>query len=155
MSTEPGRVSETAWFIGIVCLQALAIVIGGWWPDSTAETLARSVAFSWFAIWFSLKIRTGYRRRRPHWTRESWLRYLRLAVMPVVAIALVLFLSSFDPRTNALGAPHSATRFAWMLIMLALFGLGTVGLMTAIDWLEKGEPSEQFTRSRWLRSRSR
>ena len=139
--------------MGVVGLQGIAIAIGNWWPESTAETVGRSVAFSWLAIWLGLKIRAGYQRRRPHWTQESWLRYLRLAVMPVLAIGLVLFLSSLDPSTNALGAPRSATRLVWILIILAMMILGAIGVITAITWLEKGEPSEQFTRTRWFQRR--
>jgi hypothetical protein len=31
--------------------------------------------------------------------------------------------------------------------------LGVVGLIAAADWLAKGEPSEQFTRTRWFQRR--
>ena len=82
-------------------------------------------------------------------------RYLRLAVMPVVAITLSLLLSSIDSSSNLLGAPLSATRIVWIVIMLAMLLFGAFGLITAIEWLEKGERSEQFTRTRWFQRRRR
>jgi membrane protease YdiL (CAAX protease family) len=141
--------------LGVLALQVLATLAARWWPDSAAATLLRTAAFVYVSVWFGLKIRTGYRRRRPHWTRQSWLHYLRLAVLPVIAIAVVLFLSSFDFSTNTLGAPRSNTRLVWIAIIFALMIFGVVGLIAAVDWMLKGEPSEQFTRSRWFPSRGR
>ncbi len=54
-----------------------------------------------------------------------------------------------------MGAPHSATRIVWIVIMLAMMILGVSGFTAAIDWMEKGEPSEQFTRTRWFQRRTR
>ena len=136
----------------MLILLILPIVTDRWWPGSIAHTLARIAVFSFFSAWLGLKIRTGYSRRRPHWTRESWLRYLRLALIPVVAITLVLLLSSIDSRW--LGAPRSATRIVWIVIMVAMLLFGGIGLPTAIEWLEKGEPTEQFTRTRWFQRSS-
>ncbi len=133
----------------------LLILTDRWWPGSIAATLARIAFFSYFTVSLGLQIRTGYLRRRPHWTRESWLRYLRLAVMPVVAITLLLLLSSIDTSSNLLGAPQSAARTVWIVIMLAMLLFGALGLIIAIEWLKKGEPSEQFTRTRWFQRRRR
>jgi hypothetical protein len=141
-------------FLGFVGLMLLNIAVGWYWPGSTAATIVKTVYLSWVPIWLAFRIRAGYLRRRPYWTRDSWLRYLRLAVMPVVALGLVLFLaSSFDTSASVVGAPRSVTRAVWFVIMLAMMLLGAIGLMVAIDWLRKGEPSEQFTRTRWFQRR--
>lgn len=89
-------------------------------------------------------------RRKPHWTHESWLRYLRLAAMPFLAVALVLYLSSFDMSSDALGTPGSRTRAVWAVSMLAMLLLGAIGVAVSLDWLTRGEPSEQFTRRGWF-----
>ena len=73
--------------------------------------------------------------------------------MPVFAITLTLLLSSIDMSSNVLGAPRSPTRAVAALTILALMILGVIGLVRAIDWIEKGEPSEQFTRTRWFERR--
>ena len=101
-------------------------------------------------FWFSVKIRLGYLRRRPYWTRASWLRYLRLVALPVIALIVVLWLSSGYPSWIVLGAPRSALRSVWIVIIFALMILGVSGVIRADDWLTKGEPSEQFTRTRWF-----
>jgi hypothetical protein len=140
---------------GFLVLPLLVILTDRWWPGSIVATVVRIAWFSFISIWLGLKIRTGYSRRRRHWARESWLRYLRLALMPVVALTLSLLLSSIDTSSNWLGAPQSATRIVWIVIILALMLFGALGLIAAIEWLEKGEPSEPFTRTRWFQRRRR
>ena len=95
----------------------------------------------------------GYLRRKPYWTRDSWLLYVRLAATPVIALAVVLYFSSFDMSSNALGAPHSATRTVVAISMLVMMVVGAFGLVAAVEWQTKGEPSEQFTRTRWFQRR--
>ena len=71
-----------------------------------------------------------------------------------VNLALVLYLSSFDmSSSNFFGGPKSSTRAIFALSMLVLMLLGAVGLVVATDWLTKGEPSEQFTRTAWFQRR--
>jgi hypothetical protein len=145
---------EGGFFLGAaVVLSLVSLVTNHWWPGSAAGTIARALWFVFTTVWMGLKIRAGYQRRRPHWTRESWLRYLRLAVMPVAAIALMLYLSSFDMSLNTFGAPRSTTRGVFAFSMLALMILGVIGTLRAIDWMERGEPSEQFTRTMWFQRR--
>jgi len=74
-------------------------------------------------------------------------------VMPVIALALVLYLSSFDMSSNALGAPRSTTRAVVAASLVVTMFVGVVGLIVAMDWMAKGEPSEQFTRTRWFQRR--
>jgi len=132
----------------------LNIVLDRWRPGSLASTLAKYGFFGYSTIWFGLRIRKGIVLRRPHWTRESWLRYARLAAMPVAAVAVVLYFSSFDNNSNALGAPHTATRIFLAVTLTLLLLFGGVGLGTAVDWLVRGEPSQQFTRTRWFQRRT-
>lgn len=140
--------------MGLLCLQSLGIVMDLRWPGSLAHTVVRIATFCYFAMWIGLRVWRGYRRRRPHWTRESWLRYLRFAVMPTVVLAVVLLVSSIDMSSNTLGAPRSPTRAMVAFTMLAMMLLGVVGLIRVLGWIERGEPSEQFTRTRWFQRRS-
>jgi hypothetical protein len=153
MTTE-GKRQPGHWFlVAAVVLSALTILADRSWPGSAAAAGVRIGWFGTFAIWFGLKVWTGYRRRRPHWTRQSWVRFLRLAVMPVVALALVFYGSSFDFSTNTFGAPGSATRLVWVGLMLSMMILGAQGVIVAIDWMERGEAAEPFTRTRWFQRR--
>ena len=150
--TRQYRMGLTYWVVMVLML--LNIAVGRWRPGIIAATLTNYAFLGSVSIWFGLEIRSGYRRRRPYWTRESWLRYLRLALIPVAALVLVLLLSSLDPRSNVMGAPQSATRVVWIVIMLTMMILGVLGFTAAIDWMEKGEPSEQFSRTRWFQRRT-
>jgi len=126
------------------------------WPRSLAYWLAFYSNMLLVLVWFGYQVWTGYRRRRPHWTRESWVRYLRLAAMPVLALVLLfteLYFFDSSSRSAVFGAPQSVTRSVWILIDLALMAAGAVGVMMAISWLDSGEPSAQFTRTRWFRGR--
>jgi len=134
----------------LVVLMYLNFALGTWRPDTLAATIASKANIGYGMIWFGFRIRRGYLLRRPHWTRESWLRYLRLAWMPVVAVAVVLYFSSFDNRSDALGPPHSTMRMVSAITLTALLLFGAVGLGVAVDWLVRGEPSQQFTRTRWF-----
>ena len=144
------RTDYWPWLAASVSFQLLNIAIERWWPGSIAHTLVRIGFFGCLPIWIGLKFRAGVRRRRPHWTSESWLRYLRLAVMPIGALALVMYLSSFDMSKSTLGAPGSPTRRIVASVLLVMMILGVSGLMRAMDWIEQGEPSEQFRRTRWF-----
>jgi hypothetical protein len=141
---------QVFWFLG---LSVLNVAASRYWPGSVGATIVQSVFLGWGTIWLAFRIRAGYLRRKPYWTRDSWLRYLRLAVMPVIALALVLFLSSFDKAPSFFGAPRSPTRTVVASVLVAMLLLGVLGLMRALDWLATGEPSEQFTRTRWFQRR--
>ena len=53
-------------------LLMLLVITDYWWPGSITHTLVQIAVFSYFSVWLGLKIRMGYARRRPLWTRESW-----------------------------------------------------------------------------------
>lgn len=157
MTTVTKRETTNRWqsveTFGFLAVCWLNIGVGHYWPRSLGATIVSYVFFGVFAISFGVRVRAGYLRRKPHWTRESWLHYLRLAVMPVIALALVLYLSSFDMSSNALGAPRSTTRAVVAASLVVTMLVGVVGLIVAMDWMAKGEPSEQFTRTRWFQRR--
>ena len=144
-----------AQFIVFLVLSYLHFALDHWWEGSAFANVVKYAFLSYMPLWLSVKAWVGYQRRKPYWTRESWLRYLRLAVMPVVVLALVLWISSFDMALtwSVLGAPGSPTRGVWAVILLGLMLLGVIGLLRAVDWLVKGEPSEQFMRTRWIQRR--
>lgn len=154
MTSEAVRGTDR-WFhpLGILALQVLQLLTSRQWSDSTTVTIIRIVSFSYVGVWLGLKILRGCQRRRPHWTLQSWLRYIGLAAMPVLLLALMLFMSSIDTSSSTLGAPGSSTRFVAALTMIAMMISGAIGLIRSIDWLETGEPSEQFTRTRWFQRR--
>lgn len=134
---------------GWLALSLINFVVGHWWPDSLAATVFSRVLTAYIVVWVALRIRRGYLLRKPHWTRESWLRYLRLATPPLVAVAFVLYISSFDP-VPVLGARGSAMRLASVITVVLMLILGAGGVGVAIEWLVRGEPSQQFTRTRWF-----
>jgi hypothetical protein len=132
-----------------IVLAVANIVVGKWMPGSVAATLVSYAFIGSITIWFAFRIRTGYRRRRPYWTRESWFRYLRLAAMPVAATIFVLAMST-EAGMRMLGPAQSTARGVSAIILVLILLLGALGLATAVDWLTRGEPSDQFTRRGWL-----
>jgi hypothetical protein len=132
-------------------LMLFNVALDIWWRGTLAAWIVSRTFMACGPIWLAFGIRKGYLRRRPYWTRESWLRYLRLAWMPAAAIvvffALVLL---FDYRTSMFGKPASAARRAWIIIVMALMLIGVTGLIRALDWMIQGDPSQQFIRTRWF-----
>ena len=145
-----------------LAFQLLRIVLQRGWPDSLAADFAMYANSAFILAWLGYTVWTGYQRRKPYWTRESWRRYLRLTAMPVIVLVLVLGeIYLFDARLydanlfrSVFGPAQSAQRLAWILVDVILGVLGTIGVMNAIDWMLRGEPSEQFTRTQWFRQRS-
>ena len=151
MASPPTRNGEnpfgpTYWVF--IILTVANIVVGEWMPGTLAATLVRYAFLGSTTLWFGLRIRTGYRRRRPYWTRESWLRYLRLAAMPAAATILVLTMST-ETGMRMLGPAGSTTRSVSAIVLVTMLLFGALGLASAVDWLTRGEPSDQFTRRGW------
>jgi len=134
---------------GIIVLMVANIVVGKWMPGSLAASLASYAFIGSITIWFGLRIWSGYRRRRPYWTRESWLRYLRLAAMPVAATLFVLAMST-ERAIRMMGAAQSTTRSVSAAVLVLILIVGAIGLARAVDWLMEGAPSDQFTRRSWI-----
>lgn len=89
MTTATGREhrsrTQLGESIGFVALMRLNIGVSRYWPGSIGATIATYLFLSWASIWLVSRIRAGYLRRRPCWTRDSWLRYLRLAAVTASA----------------------------------------------------------------------
>ena len=150
-STTTGDAGRPLWSLhwAFFALAVVNIVVGKWWPDSLAATLTSYAFIGSITIWFGLRIRAGYRRRRPYWTRESWFRFARLAWMPVAATIFVLAMST-EPGLRLMRSTPSATRTASAIVFVTMLIFGSIGLMLAVDWLFQGAPSEQFTRRSWI-----
>ena len=140
---------------GFLILVGLHLAMDRWWKGSPVANVVQYVYLSYVPLWFLVKARVGYLRRKPHWTRESWLRFLRLMAWPVGAlIVLFAIMFAFESSRSMFGAPQSGLRVLWILVMLTLMGMGAGGLPIAIGWLAEGEPSKQFTRTRWMQWRA-
>src|SRR6187401_1084954 len=117
----PKHTNPTAPLIwGWLALSVLHIALDRWQPGTLAARFAFLAFVGSSLIWLGLRIRRGYLLRRPYWTRESWLRYGRLAVMPVAAVVFVLYVSSFDNSSPAFGAPGTPLRIAAAIVLPAL-----------------------------------
>ena len=137
---------------GFIILMLANIVLDRWKPGSTASLLARYAFMGIAMTWFVLKSYKGYRRRRPFWNRDSWVRYFRLAALPVLSVIVVLALST-EWGMNLTRNVQGATRTVYVSVLVVMLLLGAVGLGAAQDWLHRGEASEQFTRRRWFQRR--
>jgi len=134
-----------------VALMFLNVALDIWRPGTIAAWAVSRTFIAVGAIGLAFRIRNGYLLRRPYWTRESWLRYVQLAWMPVAAIVVFFVLVLlFDYRPSMFGSRASAVRRAWIVIVLALGLFGVAGLIRALEWMIQGEPSQQFTRTRWF-----
>jgi hypothetical protein len=97
-----------------------------------------------------LRARAGYLRRRPHWTRESWRRYLAVCAIPIGALLIFAgMMLAFEFRLSVVGEARSTTRAIWTSGMLVFMLIGGVGLAIVVEWLAQGEPSRPFTWPRW------
>jgi len=147
---KPGTEMGKA-FWAVPALMLLNFVFRVWRPATIIAIVVNFAFLGSVLVLLGLRIRTGYLLRLQYWTRESWLRYLRLAWMPVAAIvaffALVLL---FGSRAIRFGDPGSVARRTFIAIDLALMVFGVLGLWAAIEWLVRGEPTQQFTRTRWF-----
>ena len=116
----------------------------------------RYAVLAYFLGDIAFRVRSGYLRRRPHWTRDSWRRYLAACAVPVGALLLMVGLMFvLEARPPFVGEPKSALRGAWVAVILVFMLIGTVGFVFAMGWLESGEATQQFQLPRWLRRTKR
>lgn len=57
-------------------LALVVLFVAGRLPDSVLADALGYAAFGYIAVDIGLRARAGYFRRRPHWTPDSWRRYL-------------------------------------------------------------------------------
>ena len=137
-------------FLNAVAL--VAMFVGSRMPDSTIASVIHYGGFGYILFDVGRHVRTGYLRRRPHWTAESWRRYLTAAAIPVGAIALVLAsAAAVDMSLPIAGERGSVVRFVFVMGSLVSLLVGTIGFAIVIGWLTDGEPSQPFTLPRWAR----
>lgn len=86
-------------------------------------------------------LRRGYLRRRPYWSRASWLRFGATCGVCIVMIAVFLVDASGSHPAWVTSADR---RSYWILGMLALMMVGAGGLSAAIGWLVVGEAARPF-----------
>ena len=137
--------------------QLLSVVAGVVLVVTTqmAESPLRSalwwLAIGYIALDFTLQARTGYLRRRPHWTAESWRRFLKACAIPIGGFAvMVTIMMALEWRLAIVGEPRTALRLFWASAVIVFMRIGTFGLVAAINWLTTGEASQQFVPPRWL-----
>lgn len=113
--------------------------------ESMLADALRLAGMVWITAVLVLRLRAGYLRRRPYWTRESWQRFLLVCTIPVAALLLlVAFLVALEWRLPMLGPPHSSTRGLWAAASIVAMLIGAGGLAIAVFWLATGEPSRQM-----------
>jgi hypothetical protein len=132
-------------------LAVVGLMIASVRPDSTLKDVLRYLALGYIAIDMVLRANTGYLRRRPHWTRESWRRYLAACAVPVAALlVLVCMLVALEWRLPIVGAAQSTTRSIWALASVVFLLIGGGGVAAAIEFLFHGDPARQFAWPTWL-----
>jgi len=129
----------------------LFLFTGSVLPDSWLADGLRYLAFGYISIDILLRARAGYLRRRPYWTPDSWRRFLNACSVPVGALVImVLMITALEWKLPMVGGSGSATRGFWAAGTIVFMVIGVVGLVTAIEWLNQGDPSRQFALPRWL-----
>jgi len=125
-------------------LAMVAMLVADRLPAWGPSDLLRYSAMGYILLDMLLMARAGYRRRLPHWTRDSWRRYFIACATPVGALLIFVCMDAVHPA----GAARSTTRAIYVGILLLFMLLGAVGLSSAIAWLALGDPTRQFTRFR-------
>lgn len=94
-----------------------------------------------------LTLYQGVQRRRPHWTRESWRRFLLAMTIPAGALVMTVgMLYALDYRLAIVGAPRSPVRAMWVMGVLVCLLVGAISGAVFVGWLNEGDPARQF---RW------
>ena len=133
-------------FVAMLCLP-----LAGLWPNSTLAAGLRAAAEGYILLNLLVRARSGYLRRRPYWTADSWRRYLTACIVPVGALAMVVvMLMSLQWRLPVVGASRSITRSLWAAASMVFIVVGAAGAVTVIEWLHGGDPAQQFALPDWL-----
>jgi len=135
----------------VVDLLAMGVMTAGMlMADSPLATGMRYVGLIYLVVDLLLRVRSGYLRRRPHWTRGSWGRYLIACSVPVGTLLVMAGMLV----ALALGVGQArATRGAMVLVLFISMFVGAIGLAVVLRWLTDGEASRQFTGPGWFRRR--
>jgi hypothetical protein len=132
--------------VAMLFLFASGMVSVPWLADGL-----RDLALGYISINILLRAWAGYRRRRPHWTPDSWRRYLRVSSVPVGALVIMVFMmAALEWRLAIVGTSQSTIRGLWIAGTLIFMFIGTVGLVAVIEWLNQGDPTGQCALPKWL-----
>jgi hypothetical protein len=127
---------------------ALVLLVGTLMRGSLLGDVLRYSALAYMTAGLVVMARRGYLRRRPHWTGESWRRYLVTCAIPASALVLlVASLVAHAIRLPAIGAPGSATRGVFAGVTTLCLVVAAAGIAQAAWWLAEGDPSRQFRRA--------
>jgi hypothetical protein len=66
---------------------------------------------------------------------------------------MLAMMTALELRLPMVGAARSATRSVWAIGTLVFMIIGAGGLVRVIEWLNEGDPSQQFALPRWLGGR--
>ncbi|MHB0962304.1 MAG: hypothetical protein ACYC5V_03725 [Gemmatimonadaceae bacterium] len=129
-------------------LGLLALLVASMLPASPLRDGLTYLAAVYIVVDFGLLARSGYLRRRPHWTETSWRRFLMACSVPVGAlVVMVSMMAAFERRLPIVGAAGSNARGLWAVGIMAFMILGVGGLVVAVSWLAQGDPTRQFGRT--------
>lgn len=141
---------------GALSVAVMALAVATLFRDAWFSPALRYTALAFLLVDLILRIGSGYLRRRPHWTPDSWRRYLLACAVPLVALLFIVGIAvAIDMRLPFVGASRSALRAAWVGAIVLGLVVGGIGLSLAVSWLHDGEPSSQFALPRWLTRRPR
>jgi hypothetical protein len=130
----------------------LGLFVASRLPDSPFSSLVRYVAVGYIVLDFTLHARAGYRRRRPHWTRDSWRRFLIACSVPTSALVVFVgILAALERRLPIAGTNGSTLRGLWVISLMLCMVVGVGGLVAAIGYLTQGDATQQFP---WPRRRT-
>jgi hypothetical protein len=136
-------------------LALVALASSAWLPESPTRDGLRLLALGYLLVNVLHRARTGYLRRRPYWTPDSWRQFAIGCSIPAGAfVALVVMLTALALRLSIVGEPRSLARIVWAAATGVFIVIGGVSLSVALGWLTNGEATQQFVLPRWLRWRS-
>jgi hypothetical protein len=87
----------------------------------------------------------GYHRRRPFWTRDSWMRFIAACTFGLLVALAPIGLELAEAREILATRDMSADdRSLWALGMVALMLIGTAVLVLSVGWFAHGEARRPF-----------
>lgn len=112
--------------------------------DSTAAHVVLAITLALITADAAWQIRVGYRRRKPHWTAQSWRRFLAVSAVPAAIFLVFIVLTIwFEVDRTPFGAPGSDTRRAFVGVLIVSMLLGLIGCVLSLMWFRYGRPDKQ------------
>lgn len=131
------------------------LVSAGGLPEWPGRWVCRALAMVFGVGMLSLWIAYGVRRRLPHWSTASWLRYLVAFLIPVALLVLPLAMAqAVDARSPIAGASQSPLRFAWVIGILLSLVIGGIRLLVVLDRMVNGDPALPYPPPRPARTQA-